>query len=96
MSPKADVAPTSKFIIHEGEQFKNDEEATVAAEAWMAVAENSGWIYKGTHKINNEKSEFEVVLKNSEPIPTKAEIKEESTPTTTSADAQAKETSVEE
>lgn len=49
-----------KFVVHEGEQFKDDNEARTAAHAWCALPGNSGWIYKGKHQVRDDKSEFEV------------------------------------
>ena len=54
-----------KWIKHEGEQFKDDDEAQTAAEAWLV--ENAGYEFKGKHKVvkgegedGKTHSEFEV------------------------------------
>jgi len=76
------TVPAEKIITHDGEAFKNDEEAQTAAEAWCALPENSGWIYKGKHGVKDIfKSWYEVVLRNSEPIPTQLEPTAEPTAT---------------
>ena len=54
-----------KYVKHDGTHFKSDEEAQKFAKIWCSKTENSGWVYKGKHKmeINNKvkTSYFEVV-----------------------------------
>lgn len=79
------TAQQKKWIKHEGEAFKDDDEAQAAAEAW--IAENEGYEFKGKHKVvkdetdeSNLHSEYEV-HKKQEPAqienPAAVEKKEE-------------------
>ena len=54
-----------KFIDHEGQIFKSDEEAMTFATKWESSPDNKGWKYTGVHKLelteNKSVSKFEVV-----------------------------------
>ena len=67
-----------------------------AAEAWCALPDNSGWIFKGKHKEEGDKSEFEVVLRNSVPVPPQDETTEPTAEATTPNQTTDKEAGVEE